>query len=79
MKPHIKTLPCFPQVAAVIGESRAQIELFKAHWSFRYYKELTGRPWIGGYKLIDSFSWATTKQGHYFWSCINDGINPYND
>lgn len=82
MKPHIKTLPCFPQVAAVIGESRAQIELFKAHWTFE--SPFTGnakikRPWIVKSDLSMSFTWKLTPQGHKFWERVNDGINPYHD
>ena len=82
MKPHIKTLPCFPQVAAVIGESRAQIELFKAHWTFK--SPLIGiskikNTWIYNRDLSMSFSWASTPQGKIFWYKIHEGISPYHD
>jgi len=82
MKPHIKTLPCFPQVAAVIGESRAQIELFKAHWTFKsplIRNSKIKSTWIVNSDLSMSFSWASTPQGKIFWCKIHEGINPYHD
>jgi len=72
MKPHIKTLPCFPQVAAVIGESRAQIELCRVIYSkCGFDKNQT--------KLIHAFSWWDSPQLAPFWVAINQGINPYHD
>ena len=75
MKPHIKTLPCFPQVAAVIGESRAQIELFKAVGWFYYKVDCN----IKNKELAHSFVFMATIQGWEFWHKIDLGINPYHD
>jgi len=72
MKPHIKTLPCFPQVASVIGESSAQIELFKAiHSDCEFDKSKS--------KITSAFSWIKTPQGYNFWRRISQGVNPGNN
>lgn len=79
MKPHIKTLPCFPQVAAVIGESSAQIELWKvAH--LRVFKNdyFKLKLFIGSRSIHAAIPYNST-QGWIFWSKIISGINPYHD
>ncbi len=68
-KPNVKVLKCFGEVAAVIGEKRAKLDLFKAV----HYK---GVDFCDGL-LGQSFYWAETPQGSEFWSDIDDGVNPY--
>lgn len=83
MKPHIKTLPCFPQVAAVIGESRAQIELWKVvHGNPKSpstWDPESSKPWTHFKDLSLAFYWEKTPQGKSFWQSICYGINPYHD
>jgi hypothetical protein len=69
MKPNIETLPCFVQVAKVIGRDRAVIELeavLEADCS------IDDSP-----NIVDAFDWIDTYQGDYFWLRISEGINPY--
>lgn len=74
MKPHVKNLRCFKQVADVIGESRAQIELFKV----LTYSDPDDLDFDDDQVYFDMvFIWCVTPQGHDFWSDINAGINPY--
>ena len=76
MKPHIKTLPCFPQVAAVIGESRAQIELFKVANSIKNDHD---KIWFKRSKGLHVALPEKMPQGDKFWVDIMQGINPYHD
>lgn len=70
-KPHITTLGCFDEVAKVIGNVRAQRELWKVvHWG--YFKQLLLKR-----GLLYTFYWNDTPQGYKFWHQINQGINPY--
>ena len=55
------------QVAAVIGEARADVELGKLH----AFNERT--------ELRRAFTWFATPQGWKFWRAINHGNSPYKD
>ncbi len=69
-KPNVKDLKCFGQVAAVIGEARAKLELFKVvnSWS-----EL----WLSPEEFGNLYWWEKTPQGVDFWLDIKEGVNPY--
>ena len=70
----IKSTPLFKQVAAVIGEERAQIELAIAYHGYNSR---------GGFEFCDplniAFTWRRTPQGRSFWQSIHDGVNPCKD
>lgn len=70
----IEETEVFKQVAKVIGEKQAKIELFKASksWTERDVMYL-----LSHRSLMGSFSWRNTSQGIDFWASIYDGINPY--
>ena len=70
-KIRIKSTPLFKQVAAVIGEERAQIELAIAYHGYN------SRDGFEFYCCLkEAFTWLRTPQGRSFWQSINDGINP---
>lgn len=64
----------FKQVAKVIGERQAKIELFKTSKS---WDEVDLEDISAGENLSDCFSWGGSVQGYDFWDNIDDGINPY--
>ena len=69
----VRTFGCFDQVAKVIGEEKAVVELVKV-------VECEHPNFIGEMRhatLIDLFVWELTPQGHKFWQAIDDGKNPY--
>lgn len=68
-KVKIEDLKVFPAVAAVIGETRAKVELFKLQGCNCYFTDIKS--------LIDAFVWDCNPQGVSFWSDIDDGVNPY--
>lgn len=71
MKPHIKSLGCFKQVASVIGEAKAQIELFKVvNCKRQVVLELDPK----ATDIVEAFSWDEAPQGYSFWSIIDDEI-----
>ena len=72
MKPHIKELGCYKQVADVIGEVNAQKELWKVVHCGYISERLSSKS-----DLMGSFCWDVTPQGLSFWSNIDDGVNPY--
>jgi hypothetical protein len=74
MKPNIKTLPCFQQVADVIGVKQANIELWKVTHRKKVFLESNWPNLFRG-DLEDSFPWALTAQGYEFWEMILHGIN----
>jgi hypothetical protein len=77
MKPHIKELGCYKQVANIIGEANAQKELWKVVHC-KEVLELVGNDhcdWEN--ELNCCFTWEATPQGFTFWSLIDDWINPY--
>lgn len=65
----------FKQVAEVIGEKRAKLELFKASksWTKGDIEDVQR-----GEKLYNSFTWGKTIQGEVFWLDIYSGIDPEN-
>ena len=68
-KIRIKTTPLFKQVAAVIGEERAQVELAKA-----YYSYASSDGFDFGCALDSAFTWEDTVQGFEFWNLINNKV-----
>ena len=70
----IEETEVFKQVAKVIGEKQAKIELFKASksWTTGNIDDISQ-----GEDLLGSFVWRKTTQGLEFWDSINDGDNPY--
>ena len=78
MKPNIEQLPCFNQVAKVIGHTRARIELFKAvGWKMWFESNQLLECAVGNTELEYAFAWVVTPQGWDFWNSVDDGINPY--
>ena len=78
MKPNIEDLPCFNQVAAVIGRAQARIELFKAvGWKKWFNINQDSEANITESRVSYAFIWAYTPQDVDFWNCINCDINPY--
>lgn len=79
MKPHVRDIPCFEQVANVIGAGRANIELFKVVGNKEIFAKCQRGTGINIFddKLIDAFHWHYVPQGFDFWDKIDDGINPY--
>ncbi|AUR84753.1 hypothetical protein NVP1063O_086 [Vibrio phage 1.063.O._10N.261.45.C7] len=73
-KVKIEDTEVFKQVAKVIGEKQAKIELFKASKNWRE-GDLTNT-YSGAYP-VDCFIWSESVQGHDFWDNIDEGINPY--
>jgi len=67
----VSELKCFGQVADVIGNARAEIELFKvASVSRKCSFSDAGR-------VTHAFIWENTPQGLWFWLAIDEGVNPY--
>ncbi|QXN60148.1 hypothetical protein KUA24_81 [Vibrio phage HNL01] len=64
---NIKETRVFRQVASVIGEEQAEIELIKASesWTDRDIESIEV-----GLDLTRSFIWTDTVQGKDFWSAI---------
>lgn len=60
----IEDTEVFKQVAKVIGEKQAKIELFKASKS---WNEDDIRDILNGEDLSGCFSWEDTPQGFQFW------------
>ena len=74
-KIRIKSTPLFKQVAEVIGEERAQIELAIAYHG--YYKSESGALKFNfDEDLLYAFCWLRSPQDEQFCSLIYDGINP---
>ena len=66
-KIRIKSTPLFKQVAAVIGEEGAQVELAEvAHSTSVEFNK----------SLYKSFYWTNSPQGGVFWQDVNKGVNP---
>ena len=77
MKPNIEDLPCFPQVAAVIGRVQARLELFKAvGWKKWADKNQEAGTSLRDASLICSFAWDFTPQGLRFWADVYSGKDP---
>lgn len=76
MKPHVRDMPCFEQVANVIGAGRANIELFKVVGNKEIFIKCQQKLDFSD-KLIYAFDWDYSPQGFDFWCCIDDGLNPY--
>lgn len=70
-KIRIKSTPLFKQVAAVIGEEKAQIELAIAYHEYSGYDEFEFHK-----DLIGSFVWSDSPQGHDFWESIDKWVDP---
>lgn len=70
----IEETEVFKQVAKVIGEKQAKIELFKAS---KGWEEVDVEDILVGENLFASFRWCSTPQGMEFWDSINNGDNPY--
>lgn len=70
-KIRIKSTPLFKQVAAVIGEERAQVELAIAYHGYN-----GGGIFDFGEDLLYAFKWLRSPQGEKFWASIYEGINP---
>jgi hypothetical protein len=66
----------FKQVAKVIGEKQAKIELFKASksWDKSNIKDIEY-----GKDLLESFVWRKTLQGVKFWEMVHNEENPYEE
>lgn len=65
-----RSLGCFRQVADVIGEEAAEIELQKVI-------DHDGTVWLDTSEmLVDAFGWNNTRQGCAFWDMIDDGLLP---
>lgn len=73
-KVKIEDTVVFRQVAAVIGERNAKLELFKASksWDKRDLEIISK-----GGLLEQAFCWLSTDQETEFWLNINQGYNPY--
>lgn len=70
----IEETEVFKQVAKVIGEKQAKIELFKTS---KNWNEVDIRDVRYGSDLSCCFSWENTPQGEDFWDKIGEGENPY--
>lgn len=70
-KVRIEDLKVFPAVAAVIGETRAKVELFRLQGVECHFTDEK--------ILIEAFVWDYTPQGVSFWSDIDGGVNPYDN
>lgn len=68
-KVKIEDLKVFPAVAAVIGETKAKIELFKLRGVECDFEDKLN--------LDEAFYWHKTPQGYEFWRDIDDGVKPY--
>ena len=62
----IKSLWCFAEVAGVIGEESAELELGKVSCAMSISS------------IISAFIWKDSHQGHSFWEKISRGESPYN-
>jgi hypothetical protein len=69
MKP--RDLKCFDEVAHVIGESGAEIELYEVINSLSERGIDTTAE-----DLEMTFTWGSTPQGYNFWRAIHEGILP---
>lgn len=65
----IEELKCFDQVASVIGESRAKVELFKV-------LQVAEECEFEDEELAIAFAWILSPQGEEFWELIYLGENP---
>ena len=69
-KIRIKSTPLFKQVAAVIGEERAQIELAKV-----CHDSVSSRIRINfALPLGSAFCWSSSPQKYDFWKRLDDGV-----
>lgn len=68
-KVKIEDLKVFPVVAAVIGEARAKVELFKLQGCGLWFTDCEC--------LYVAFPWSIAPQGYGFWVKIFNGVNPY--
>ncbi|QXN60149.1 hypothetical protein KUA24_82 [Vibrio phage HNL01] len=73
-KVKIRDTQVFEQVARVIGEKQAEVELFKASksWTADDVEDI-----LNDWHLDCAFNWKGTVQGADFWSNIYAGNNPY--
>jgi len=67
-----KDLACFKEVADVIGEERAEIQLA----SVINIKDCHFDTFLSE-KLCNSFDWSNSIQGYDFWDSIDNNKNPY--
>jgi hypothetical protein len=68
-KLHIRELSCFTQVAQVIGDSQAQLQL----WLVVHKREVIS---VDAYTLHTAFSWEDSPQGFTYWYSIMRGLKP---
>lgn len=76
MKPNIETLPCFDQVAKVIGRERARLELWKVAHCERVKDRSTKHLFKTGKDVLRAIP-TNSPQKWVFWGKIHRGINPY--
>ena len=74
MKPNIETLPCFDQVAKVIGRERAVEELARVA---NCIECLFPKNRLTRLDMTKAFNWKLSPQKNKFWCDLYDGINPY--
>ncbi len=68
MKVKIEELQCYPQVASVLGETQAKLELFKVVNKLDFSDPDI---WFVDEKnLCDTFNWVFTPQGYNFWEDV---------
>ncbi|QXN60151.1 hypothetical protein KUA24_84 [Vibrio phage HNL01] len=72
-KVKIRDTKIFKQVAKVIGEKQAEIELFKTNsiWTEKGISDI-----LSGCNVCAAFKWDDTVQGYDFWLSISTGNKP---
>ena len=68
-QPVMKRLAFFPQVAKVLGERKASVELAKV-WRHKDNMQF-GEAFEIGKRLDETFVWHESPQGHKFWANID--------
>lgn len=68
-------MECFKEVAKVIGEEEAKVQLQKVIDSFDEKEQYGYYDFKSGI-LINSFDWENTPQRYTFWDDIYNGVKP---
>lgn len=68
-----RMLSCFDEVAEILGEERAEYELYRV---IDRCESLTGENCDPTKRLLECFVWSKSPQGHDYWMDVFNGIVP---
>jgi hypothetical protein len=68
-----RMLGCFDEVSEILGEERAEYELYRV---IDQCASLTDEDYNPMNNLLDCFDWSESPQGHDYWMDVYNGVVP---